>query len=249
MGLGWITPASFTVWGKSLAYQRTVGNIIDRALKRADMYTSGYIDPQECLDYFNEAYTQLYDLLISAGENYKVSTEMIPISPATTTYALPEDFYKAIGVDMQVGGITSTQYITLRPFTNMERNGMLGTTGILPSAQIRLRYAPAPTIYTDRDEVVDGIAGWDKLIVLLMAYAMKDKDESSVTALERDIAMQMERIEVMKQNRDQGMPGRVNDIYSIDMYAQYASCRYQILGNNVEFLSTEVVTAAMFGIY
>lgn len=230
-------------------YNRTVGSLIDRALRRADMYNSGYIGADEAMDYFNEAYCQLYDLLISANDNYKVETAMIAISPSATTYPLPDDFYKAIGFDMQVGGITSTQFITLRPFTNMERNGMLGTTGILPSAQIRLRYAPAPTIYTDRDEVVDGISGWDKLIVLLMAYAMKDKDESSVTALERDMAMQIQRIEEMKQNRDQGMPGRVNDIYSIDMYAQYASCRYQILGNNVEFLSTEVVTAAMFGIY
>lgn len=230
-------------------YLTTVGQLIDRALKRADMYNSGYIDPQECLDYFNEAYTQLYDLLISAGENYIVNTANISISPSTTSYALPADFYKAIGFDMQVGGITSTQYITLRPFTNMERNGMLGTTGTLPTGVVRLRYAPAPTIYTSRSQTVDGIAGWDKLIVLLMAFAMKDKDESSTTALQADMQMQLNRIEEMKQNRDQGMPGRVNDVYTIDMYAQYASLRYQILGSNVEFLSTEVVTAALFGIY
>jgi hypothetical protein len=226
-----------------MSYPVSVQSIIDRALKKADMFESGYIseDNGERMALFNEAYCELYDLLVTSFGDYYVSEASFNLTTGTFNYSLPADFYKLIGVDYQIGS-TPTSYVTLKPYTEMERNGMMGTVGNIPSGVIRLRYVPSPTQYTTGTEIVQGISGWETLLVIIMAIAMKEKEESDTGPLERQLARQMKRIEEASQNRDIGMPGRVNDIYKLTVYQQYASLRYMLTANDIRFLSTEILT-------
>jgi hypothetical protein len=233
-----------------LSYPVSVGDILDRALKKADMYESGFIDSAngEQMDLLNEAYCELYDLLVTRFENYFVSEASITLTPNTTEYNLPTDFYKSVGVDYKIGA-TPTQFVTLKPFMENERNGMIGTVGTIPAGEIRIRYVPSPFKYTDRAELVQGISGWETLMVILLAISFKEKEESDTGPLERQLARQMQRIEEASQNRDAGMPHHITDIYQIDMYQQYASLRYQFSGDKIKLLSTEIISAYFVGLY
>jgi hypothetical protein len=230
----------------------TVQNIIDRALRKADMQHSDFIDADEALDTFNEQYTTLYDLLVTSFENYKVSEQLITLSGNTTDYDLPDDFYKTIGFDYQISGTpgnSNGQYVTLRPFLEAERNGVTGLRAPVPTGTVRHRYVPAPQIYTDLTDLVDGVSGWEEIIVNGMAMEFLGKEESSTTRLERRQDLLMKRITEAAQNRDIGMPHRVADVYKIDVYNQYASLRYQLQQDTVRFFTTEIVTPMYLGVY
>ena len=233
-----------------MSYQKTVGNIIDRALKKADMFNSNYIssDNGEQMDLFNEAYAEWYDLLVGSFSNYFVQEDSFNISASTADYALPDDFYKLIGVDYKIGN-TPTSYVTLRPYTEMERNGMIGTVGNIPTGEIRLRYVPAPLQYDDRATEISFVSGWDTLLVLIMAIAMLQKEESDTGPLERQLARQLQRIQDASQNRDIGMSGHVNDLSKITVYQQYSYLRYELTGDNIRFLSTEILSIGYGWIY
>jgi hypothetical protein len=233
-----------------MARSFTVQNIIDRALRKADMMESDFISAEEALDTFNEEYTNLYDLLVTRFDNYFVSEENITLTPGATDYALPDDYYKTVGLDFLITGSgASGQYVTLKPFLESERNGVTGIRASVPAGIVRHRYVPAPAIYTDTADLVDGVSGWEELIVNGMAMEFLGKEESSTARLERRQMALMKRIEETAQNRDVGMPAHVGDVYKIDVYSQYASLRYQINQSTVRFFTTEVVTPAFMGIY
>ncbi len=226
----------------------TVQNLLDRAIRKADMENTDFIGDAEALDTFNEAYTWLYDLLVSAFENYKVKEQFITLVLGQHDYDLPDDYYKTIGMDFEIG-LNSTQYVTLKPFTEAERNGVTGIQSNVPNGRVRHRYVPAPAIYTDLSDTVDGVSGWEELIVNEMAMQFLQKEESSTTYLERRQEQLTKRIEIMAQNRDVGMPARVNDIEKIDIYRQYATLRYQLNDGDVRFLTTEIITPLFMGVY
>ena len=225
----------------------TCGDIIDRALRRADMYGSNYISPEEQFELLNMAYTDLYDILTTTYEEYNINEEIFALTPGTYAYDLPADFYKGVGVDYQIN-MSTTSYITLKPYTEMERNGLTGIIGQIPSGNIRLRYIPAPQTYTSRLELINGVSGWEEIIVVIMAIAMKEKEESNTASLERRLQMLIKRITDAANNRDTGFPHRVNDTYRVDIYQQFATLRYQFSGDTIRFLPTVMLGAAYSGI-
>lgn len=227
----------------------TAEQIINRALRRADMENSEFISPEEAFDLLNESYTEMYDLLVTKFEHYYIKDDVfVTLIPGTFSYALPDDFYKGVGVDYQLN-VTGTGYITLKPFTEAERNGLTGIMATIPSGTVKLRYIPAPAIFTDPADLIDGVSGWETLLVVNMAIAMRIKEESPTADLEREQARLMQRIEIAAQNRDTGFPARINDINRIDVYQQFATLRYQYSGNQVRFISTEIISPVFIGIY
>lgn len=226
----------------------TAQEVIDRALKRADMFNSGFIGVQERFDVLNEAYAELYDLLVGAFENYYVQEENFNLVTLQTDYALPDDYYKTVGLDYAVTQAPNPQYITLKPFMENERNTSITSTNNIPTGQIRHRYVPLPPIFTVGTDVIDGISGWDTLLVLIMAINFRQKEESDTRDLERQMARQIQRITVMSENRDIGYPHRVTDIYATDVYHQFSTLRYQINQSTIRFMSTEVLSAFYLGI-
>lgn len=217
----------------------TVQQLIDRALKAADMYNSDFIDTTEALDIFNMCYTDFYDMLVTKFDNYFVSEHTVTLTANENDYALPSDFYKLVGADFLVSGNT---YVTLKPFSETERNGASGTLAPVPSGTVRLRYVPAPTIYEDTSDEVDGISGWENVIVYEMAIYMLDKEETSSAPLRERLERLYRRIEAAAQNRDVGSPGTVRDIYSVNYMQPYSTLRYQLNQDEIRFISTEQIS-------
>lgn len=218
----------------------TIQSIADAARVHADMRHSQFINDTEILSRINDAYCELYDELVSAYENYFVNTTTFSISSATANYPLPDDFYKVIGLDFQVN---QGAFITLKPFMEAERNVMLTTNQNLPAGTVRLRYVPAPTTFQEMTDMFDGVAGWERLVALVVAIDMLDAEESDSSALTRKYARMLQRIKDMSAPRDAGMPAKVVDVYQPTWAYIYGALRYRLYGNTVEMINSEFLGA------
>ncbi len=79
----------------------TLAQLRTRAKRLADMENSGFVADAEWLDYINEGLSELHDILVMASDEYFLSSTTINIVSGTSAYALPSDFYKVRGVDLQ----------------------------------------------------------------------------------------------------------------------------------------------------
>jgi len=90
--------------------------------QRADMVNSQFVTNDELNSYINASYFELYDLLVQKyGDDYYVEQYSFALSQNQTRYDLPADFFKLLGVDLQISD-GPDGYVSLRPFTLAERN-------------------------------------------------------------------------------------------------------------------------------
>lgn len=213
----------------------TVADIIQRARILADMRSSNFITDAEALQLFNEAFTDLYDMMVESYQNWFSTTATQLLVPGTASYALPTDFYKMIAVELPNGG----GYDLLFPFQETDRNSIVSIATSIPPVTVRYRYIPAPTIYTNPSQTIDGVAGWDGMIATQLAILMLGAEESNTGWLESRLARQTERIQSAAQNRDITMPGRVTDVTVSNSGAIRSTMQYRFYGNNIEYLVLE----------
>lgn len=215
----------------------SLSNLRLRARRRADMENSQFISDAEANDMINEAYCELYDLLVSAYENYYAKWYNFTTTPGTVSYALPSDFYKLISLDMQVGNL----YATLYPYQEMERNASLATSYSIPASNLRMRYVPNPTLLVNDSDAIDFINGWEALLITDVAVMMLEKEESDTAQLEARRERQYQRVMQMSHNRDITMPSRVTDITLYDNAYVQDTLRYRLYGTNVEFIAVQYI--------
>ena len=235
--------------------QVTVQTIVDSAIDLADMRNSAFISQadntngstdngaRELLRYVNMAYKDLYAQIILSKEFYFTTSTTINIVGGTSSYALPNDFYKLDGVDMALDN--SGRYLTLKPFQFMERNKfrsglaltvapygqvfryiVVGTNiQFIPlpsqSAVIQLWYTPEPVVITLYSQTLSIPIGCDEYMSLTLACYMREKEESDNTQLN---AKRLEVIDQLKnslKDRDQGSAAYVVDESTINAGALY----------------------------
>jgi hypothetical protein len=143
-------------------------------------------------------------MMVKSYEDYFVSEQAYTIPLVTGGASLPADFYKALGVDYESGGITST----LRAYSFTERNvyntpfavidrlaqPMYKIEGtkikLIPensaSATITLFYVPQATQFDGSSvtQITNVIPGYEEYIVAATAIRMLLKEESDTSALE-----------------------------------------------------------------
>jgi hypothetical protein len=226
-----------------MARNVTVQSIIDRARIHADQRGSAFIRDSELLTLVNEVYPELYDELVGSYENYFMEMATVTLAPGTTFYNLPADFYKLIGIDYRVNQDT---YVTLYNFNEIDRNNTMISNASIPVGELRLRYIPAPQVFTALTDTFDGVAGWDRLLSLLLAIDMMDAEETDSNPLYRKYQRTLQRITEMAAPRDTGMPSTVSDVYSRNLWSYYASLRYRLQGDQIELINTEIVGASPF---
>lgn len=215
----------------------TIGELKTRCRYRADMENTTFVSDTELLSYINEAYAMLYDTLVSVFQNYYSASTTFSVTSATNSYSLPADFYKLIGVDQLNGSV----YTTIFPYNEMERNSTISVTSSIPTATVRMRYIPAPTVFTTDNQTIDGVAGWEALLVTDVAIMMLDKEESDTSTLERRRQREYARVLQMAQNRDITIPGRVTDVTVYDAGYIAPEMRYRFYGSNIEFISVQFI--------
>ena len=215
----------------------SLSDIRTRARQRADMENSQFVADSEIDQYINDAYSELYDLIVSRFEDYFIEEPVEFTITSGSSYSLPSDFYKLAGLDK---ASFNTDYFALRPFSFANRNNNTNTNklrGINTDVQYRivgskLRFVPegnAPGSYrmwyvpsftklaADSDTVDESISrnNWDDYIVITAAMKMLAKEESDISVLLMERQKIEARIEEMAQNRDIGDTDRITDVTTL----------------------------------
>lgn len=179
--------------------------LIERARRRADMVGSDFVTDPEIRDYLNSSISELHDLMVKSYEDYFVSEQTYSAPLGSAGANLPDDFYKALGVDYTSGGTTSS----LRAYSFTERNlynspyaninelafPMYRIEGnkikFIPensqSGTLVLYYVPVATQFSSTvTQITNVIPGYEEYLVVAAAIRMLMKEESDFRALENE---------------------------------------------------------------
>lgn len=211
----------------------TLGAIRTLVRQRADMVNSTFCTDAELNSFINAAYYELYDLLVQKyGDDYFATSATITTDGTNDKFNLATDFYKLLGVDLQVA---TNSYVTVPPFQFSDRNRyaipnmpllsgaatmrhrLLGSQlwlVPLPSASqtVRYWYVPRLTALANDADTVDGVSGWEEYVVVTAAIMAKDKEEGDCSVLMAEKAGLIQRIEAAAENRNAGAPQTVADV-------------------------------------
>lgn len=204
---------------------RSLSWLRSRVRQMADMENSIFISDSELLHYINDSAKKLYDILVSANEDYSTILTTFSIASGNTS-TLPSTCYKVRGLDYQSG----SDWIPMRRFQFTERenyNTRANTTErryriikdslyILPedraNGDYRLWYVPEHVDLALDADTLDGKNGFEEYVILDVAMKCKIKEESDTKDLERARNEALVRVTTMSQERDYGGPDRIADV-------------------------------------
>lgn len=208
-------------------------NLIEQARQRADQVGSQFITDLEALGYLKLAYQNFYDELVQSNNQYYLTTVDIQLVNNQQDYALPTNFYKLLGVDLNnIVGYP----VTLRPFQFNERNRfkyaglttmagpiyrytLLGDsirfTPVPGSGSVKLYYTPLAALPSTLGDDVKTL-GFDEFMILFVAMKMLAKEESDTTLVAQELALQRQRVQTMVADQDSSFPKVVIDVDTIN---------------------------------
>ena len=107
----------------------SLGELRQRAQERADMVNNQFVTLPEWNFFINQAYYELYDLLITSYEDYFVAPRLSFQTTGAQSYDLPDGLnysaapalYKLYGVDLGLDN-SSNAWVTLKKFDFIQRN-------------------------------------------------------------------------------------------------------------------------------
>lgn len=220
----------------------TLTTLRSRVRERADMVNSTFLqDTATSLDaLINEAVQELHELLTQHyGENYKMSQSSVSTVAGQSSYALPTDFYKLLGVDLT---IASDQPRDLKRYTFKERNVMRASAQwgglVMPQYNLEdsnivlyptpsgvyplvLYYVPMLPLLVDPSDTVNFPNGYERYVVLSAAVKALKKEESDTRDLERELGTLEAKIITGAESRDAGAPKQAVDQEAVDNSAYW----------------------------
>jgi len=227
-----------------MAFNATVVELVDLVRKRCNMENTQFVTDQEIVDLLNRSHTELYDTLVAANEDYFVTNYDLTITASVDAYALPGDFYKVLGVDLNIDAERS---ISLKKFQFTERNRYKTTIYAphIPASiyqyhvvDTNLKFIPkpreakgavlwyvplpkklvlaaaVPPVSTETTTLDIRMAMYDDYLILDAAINCLIKEESDVSALLIEREESKKRLVAAVMNRDVNEPERITDSYS-----------------------------------
>lgn len=219
---------------------QTLLELKTRARERADMENSTFISDSELSSFINSSYAELHDLVVSSFEDYHTKEVSLTVASGASEITLPSDFYKFRGLDRE---FNTGEYYAVKQFNFRERNvrnrslitstygtvdvqyRLVGSTIQLTpethaSGTYRLWYIPTFTRLTSDTDTLDGVNGWEELVVIGAAIKMLDKEESDVSVLMKEKGDIEDRIIAMAKDRDMDQAEVITDS-SIDLDSSF----------------------------
>ena len=217
------------------AGQASLAAIRLQSQQTADMVNSQFLRKPEWNTFINLAADELYDLLVTVYEDYYVAAPyQIATDGSSQQYPLPATFYKLLGVDLALNA-SANSWLTLRKFNFIDRNKfayptraqgaygaadcryrVVGSTLYFETAPataqpIRLWYIPRRIQLLADTDMLDGVNGWARYVIVRTAIYALVKEESDTSALTAELMYLKQRIEESAQNRDAGAPDTISD--------------------------------------
>lgn len=202
-----------------------LNDLIAYSKDRSDMVNSKFIDDATWTRYINQAAKEFYDLIVDKGLDYFTISAPLVLDGANDTFSLPADFYKLIGIDYDLSGVTRNMY----PMNFEDRNRDIVGTGqttryrLFGNGKIMFRPKPAGQTITiwyvpifeelsNGTDTLTGFNGWEEYVVVRAARYALVKEESDTSNLDAELKLLRDRIDSMANNRDQGGAARVTDL-------------------------------------
>lgn len=199
----------------------TLLQLRDRCKQESDNVNQSFLSDAEWNTLINSSYQELYGLLAQKfGADYFVQSPSTGYTFVTDGvnqfFALPSDFFKLLGIDVQVA--SPQQWVSLKPFAFADRNRLSVFNNPIPMAgqTVRVFYVPRVTLLSaDASVTVDAVdmSGWDEYIVIDAAMKALEKEESDIQAFVIRKQAILERIESEAANRDAGNPATIVDVF------------------------------------
>jgi len=225
----------------------TFSELRTRARRRADQENSTFCSDAEVLDYINEAIAELHEMMVTEYELYYVSSTSISL-PSGNPSDLPDNFWKALGCDLNQGGVTRR----VRRYMFQERNvyespllkqGYMANTFFIiqgnqikfipespPSGTVTLWYIPEPQQFVG-DETGEAAKlysvdralaiGFERFIVLDAAIKMLQKEESDTQILMAEREGVRQRLMQTAKNRTPGESRAIADVKAGTAFRDY----------------------------
>lgn len=181
-------------------------------------------------------------LIAAYGNDYYIKTPFTYTTTGTVdpnynaqVYPLPQDFYKLILCDVALNPGDPNSWVTLKQYERIQQNlwnfpnvyTFYGITNlryrltgtqlqIVPIASanqtIRIWYAPRPAKLVADTDVIDGISGWERYIIVDAAMkALNKQEQTDITELMNEKMALKSRLEIMANNRNIAEPQKVSD--------------------------------------
>lgn len=209
----------------------TYASVLAAAKSESDMVNSSFVTDSEWANYIGQSHAELYGLVVQAyGNDYFVADPSSFVTDGLTQqYNLPADFWKLLGVDLQVAA--SDLWVTLKPFAFQDRNafGLVNSPIPMAGQTVRLWYIPIVPVFDDGDPLPDNLDMWSEYIVIDAAMKALAKEESDVSVLAARKDAITTRINAESENRDAGSPAAIVDYYR----ATSPGMRYRLAGQKL----------------
>lgn len=203
----------------------TRAEIVSMARELADEQSSQFVTAAAVNAMLNGSVALWYGLVVRACPERFEKVQSIT-ADGSASYNLPSDHMGTLSVEL---AISDLQSIDVPRIMFQERNHLSRAPGnraigyrlaadkllLLPPPQsgtYRHVYVPTAPVLTQDSDTVDGVNGWEQLIVYDLAIKMRAKDEAAVTDLERQRDRVELEIEAAISERDMANPQRIVDV-------------------------------------
>lgn len=216
----------------------TAGELRTRVRERADMESSTFVSDAEMLRYISASYTELYDNLVNADPERYRREQTFTGDGSTSKFACAADYYGTIeiGYNTDQGGRYPLRRIFGHEINNYRQTQAATAAGWAPVYNVTTpsteklelfptpesgqtythTYIVAPADLTTAADVVNGISGWEEYIVIDCAIKCRTKEETPTGDLERALGRFIERLNIMRHNRNASVAGRVINVRGDD---------------------------------
>ncbi len=206
--------------------------LIDRAQKRANLRGSSFLSDAEWLDLLNTGLARLHDILIEANQDHFEVVHPFDIEDGTEDYTLPADFYDLLSVKV----LYQSHWYAIEPYakdvdgTQSVNPNYVGIAVASPLLNLRYRLVGDRLRLRGRDDEApdedgsgriyyartfrrltsggtpDVYEGWEEFAVLDAAIAAVDIRQLDTSHLERQRAIEEDRIRRKVARRDKHRP-------------------------------------------
>ena len=218
-----------------MARTRTLAELRTECRQRTEMEGSTFVADAELTRYLNQSIAKLHGKLVRAyGDQYFRTASTVSTVAGTDTVVLPTTFFRLLGVDVVIGGITQS----LEPI-DWSRRADYANVGAVWSAgypivysigasggklqlypvpngvySLTMHYIPHATVLASDSDTFDGYSGWEHYVVLDTCIAMLAKEESDTKDLRLERDDVEKQIDDLAGSRDDGAAWRVQRRWS-----------------------------------
>ena len=221
-----------------MARTYTADELVTKCRNRGGYENSNRLTAAKWYDFLESGVAELYDRLISkfSEDYFTKKSSPATFTPATDTYSLPSDFYKLLGVDVQINGVWHALLrIDIHERNHFQTDSVwsartwdwgdrapyryrLEGTNVLiaPTPQradtYRFVYIPIATQISTGSESIEGVNGFEELAVLYAVRRAKRSMNEPIGDLVQEIKDQEARVDWAADGRDAGQPLTIADL-------------------------------------